>query len=179
MLIWKKKSEMSLVMVRHIAFVFLIVSAGFGVETSILAAEEDAAAKKAQPSPHDASLAERIKGIKEDQENVATQKASQEKQARIARTVDELLWIRKKNEAYVKDWRENYDCLVGKRAAEVMAINIEYLQSRRRTVKQDCASVDPKVTPNLAALCKGESGSLEKDIAQYKEFQKAFESRCN
>ena len=119
-----------------------------------------------------------MQSIKEDEESTQKYKQEMEKIKQLKLMFDELSWIIQKNDAYIKDWHANRDCIVGKQAVSIIDKDIEYLQNQLNKIQNDCQQCEPVEQPNLSKLCQEKSSLLSNTIEDYKNIQDEFRAKC-
>ena len=116
--------------------------------------------------------------VKENKEALDKYNEESEHIRQLIDLFDELDWIIQKNAAYIKDWKDNYNCLVGQRASEILSKDIERIQRQLSKIKGECQQVSLTNSPNLYKLCNKKVASLNDTIQSYNLVKSEFLERC-
>lgn len=123
-------------------------------------------------------LSKAITNIKKEQEKIDEIDKELEQIQNLIRMFDEIKLIIEENAAYIKDWRNNYNCIVGKNVASLVEQDIERFKQLKNTILQRKKSVDTSVYQEISKLYQKKIVSLDEQIAASKKMIKEYSNKC-
>ena len=96
----------------------------------------------------------------------------------LQEALDELKWVIRKNKAYIKDWQQNYNCLVAQKVADIFRVDRMHAVEKQNQIREEMKNIDPGIMPNLYEEFRQALDDISQTLQHMEKLEKEFQKNC-